>query len=206
MKIVKNRTKLGPILEREKIKLIGQRYIINNMKKANNIKKFKNTAQNYLWVIRESLGRLYHTSKAPSPKVKFTNNKNWNINFSGFNSGVPIILLSNNNRYMGHIWVNGARSGTRTTGHFQQIQKSVNMNNFLTSYVKNEYKNKTPLPRTRVAPILLNAAEKHLKNLGYNSMSTEWPLGKMMNYMNSHPNIWKKRNLVYTKKIKGNGN
>lgn len=201
MRIIKNRTKLGRILEREKTKLNGQRYRINNMKKANNIKKFKNTAQNYLWVIRESLGRLHHTSRAPSTKVKFTNNRNWNSNFSGFNSGVPIILLSNNNRYMGHIWVNGARSGTRTTGHFQQIQKSVNMNNFLTSYVKNEYKNKTPLPRTRVAPILLNAAEKHLKNLGYNSMSTEWPLGKMMEYMNNHPNIWKSRGLVYTKKI-----
>ena len=201
MKVVKNRTKLRPILEREKIKLIGQRYRINNMKKANNIKKFKNTAQSYLWVIRESLGRLNHASKAPPKSVKFTNNRNWNSNFSGFNNGVPLILLSNNNRYMGHIWVNGARSGTRTTGHFQQIQKSVNMNNFLTSYVKNEYKNKTPLPRTKVAPVLLNAAEKHLKNLGYNSMSTEWPLGKMMEYMNSHPNIWKSRGLVYTKKI-----
>ena len=52
-----------------------------------------------------------------------------------------------------------------------------------------------------MAPILLNAAEKHLKNLGYNSMSTEWPLGKMMEYMNNHPNIWRTRNLVYTKKI-----
>lgn len=167
--------------------------------KPNNIRKFQNTSGSYLWVIRESQGRLNHTSKAPSTKVKFTNNKNWNSNFSGFNNGVPLILLSNNNRYMGHIWVNGARSGTRTTGHFQQIQKSVNMNNFLTRYVKNEYKNKTPRPRTKVAPILLNAAEKHLKNLGYNSMSTEWPLGKMMEYMNSKPNTWRTRDLVYTK-------
>ena len=106
--------------------------------------------------------------------------------------------MSNNNRYMGHIWVNGIKAKTRTTGHFQQIQKSINMNNFLTGFIKN--KNFKPLNRVRVAPVLLNAAEKHLKALGYNAMSTEWPLGKMMNYLNSHPN-WKSRGLVYTKKI-----
>ena len=166
----------------------------------NNRRKFQNKARSYLWLIGESQGRLNRTSKAPPTNAKFTNNRNWSSNFNGFNNGVPIILLSNNNRYMGHIWVNGARSGTRTTGHFQQIQKSVNMNNFLTRFVKN--KNKTPLPRTKVAPVLLNAAEKHLKNLGYNSMSTEWPLGKMMEYMNSQPNIWKSRGLVYTKNFK----
>jgi hypothetical protein len=100
---------------------------------------------------------------------------------------------------MGHVWVNGARRGNRTTGHFQQIQKSVNMNNFLTKHINN--KNYKPLPRVRVAPILLNAAEKHLRALGYNSMSTENPLGKMMVLLNSQPNVWKQRGLVYTKKI-----
>lgn len=200
MKLITNKKKLELILQRERNKLSARRYRINNMT-PNNKRRFQSAARNYLWVIRESQDRLNRASKSPPKNVKFTNSMNWKSNFSGFNNGVPLILLSNNNRYMGHIWVNGARSGTRTTGHFQQIQKSVNMNNFLTRFVKNNYKNKTPLPRTKVAPVLLNAAEKHLKNLGYNSMSTDSPLGKMMEYMNSHPNIWKSRGLVYTKKI-----
>lgn len=197
MKVVKNKKKLGPILQRERNKLTTSRYRILNMT-PNQRKTYRNIAQSYLWVIRESQGRWHHPSR-PNTNKPFTNNKNWSSNFNGFINGTPLILMSNNNRYMGHIWVNGAKAKTRTTGHFQQIQKSVNMNNFLTRFINN--KNFKPLPRTKVAPVLLNAAEKHLKNLGYNAMSTEWPLGKMMNYMNSHPNIWKSRGLVYTKKI-----
>ena len=196
MKIIKNKKKLGPILKSERNKLSIQRY--RNMT-PNNRKRFENLKRSYLWVIKESQNRLAHSSSnSPPNNVKFTNNKNWNSNFSGFVNGIPLILLSNNNRYMGHIWVNGSKSLHRPTGHFQQIQKSVNMNNFFTRFVKNNYK---PLPRMRVAPVLLNAAEKHLKNLGYNAMSTEHPLGKMMKYMNNHPNIWKSRGLVYTKKF-----
>jgi hypothetical protein len=197
MKIVQDKKKLETILQEEKSKMRATRYKINNMSK-NNKKKFINTTSSYLWVIRESEGRLHSTYKPPSKNVKFSNNKNWKSNFSGFINATPLVLLSNNGRYMGHVWVNGSKSPNRSTGHFQQIQKSVNMNNFLTRFVKN----KPPsLPRTRVAPVLLNATEKHLKALGYNAMSTEFPLGQMMTYFNSQPNVWKTRGLVYTKKI-----
>ena len=197
MKVVKNKKKLGPILQQERNKITTSRYRILNMT-PNQRKTFRNVTQSYLWVIRESQGRLHNPSR-PNSNKNFTNNKNWSSNFNGFVNGTPLILMSNNNRYMGHIWVNGVKARKRTTGHFQQIQKSINMNNFLTRFIKNN--NFKPLPKTRVAPVLLNAAEKHLKNLGYNAMSTEWPLGKMMVYMNSHPNIWKSRGLVYTKRI-----
>ena len=196
MKVVKNKKKLGPILQQERNKITTSRYRILNMT-PNQRKTFRNVTQSYLWVIRESQGRLHNPSR-PNSNKNFTNNKNWSSNFNGFVNGTPLILMSNNNRYMGHIWVNGVKTRKRTTGHFQQIQKSINMNNFLTRFIKNN--NFKPLNRVRVAPVLLNAAEKHLKALGYNAMSTEWPLGKMMNYLNSHPN-WKSRGLVYTKKI-----
>lgn len=195
MPIISNKDRLMRILDEEVNKMSKKRY--KNMT-PNNIKKFQNRTRNYLTLIQESKRRL-NNPFSKTHNVQFTNNKNWNSNFSGFTSGVPLILLSNNMRYMGHVWVNGARKGSRTTGHFQQIQKSVNMNSFLTSIVKNQYK--VQLPKVKVAPILLNAAEKHLKNLGYTAMSTNFPLGKMVNHLNSQPNVWKRRRLVYTKKF-----
>jgi hypothetical protein len=172
----------------------------------NNAKRLLNVRNPYHRLITESRRRLGN-SKPYIPRktnVKFSNNKNWfvnkNYNFTGLANGIPIILTTKNNRYLGHVWVNGTKAPNRSTGHFQGIQKTVNLNKQLTNAMKNKYK--PSLPYIKFTPIMLNAAEKHLKGLGYKAMSTRSPLFKMTNYLNSHPNVWKKTGpSVYKKNL-----
>lgn len=170
MKISTNKEKLKVWLNKEMLKL--KNHPRNNQR-----------VKSYTRLIKESQGRFNTPNYIPRNNVKFSDNVNW-LNFFGLANPIPLILLNENNRYLGHVWVNGIKAPNRSTGHFQGIQKTVNLNNYLAT---------RNLPRTRVSPILLNAASKHLKNLGYNAMSTYNPVGKMRNILNTSPN-WKRFN------------
>jgi hypothetical protein len=189
MKIVKNKEKLKNWLRSEERK-------ISNINVPNN--KLNKIAR-HTYLIQESLTRF----NRPTYKATFRNNwkgnsSNWTGNFNGIANAVPLILVTNNGRYLGHVWVNGVKVPKRPTGHFQGIQKTVNLNQNL----KNT--RNPPLNRTRVTPHLMKAAENHLKNLGYNGMSTHFPMGKMLTMLRKSSN-WKKTGpMVYKKNIRKN--
>lgn len=194
MNIIKNEEKLKRWLKAEDRKLtkINGRLIPNNK-----LKTVLSKISGHTFLIKESLKRFRHpTYKANSGTIwKNNNSLNWTDNFNGLANAVPLVLVRNNGRYLGHVWVNGVKVPNRPTGHFQGIQKTVNLNNNL----KN--KTKPPLNRIKVTPILMKAVENHLRNLGYRSMSTHMPIGKMFNMLRQSPN-WKKTGpMVYKKNI-----
>ena len=199
MGIITNKDKLKRWLAAEERKLaINGRLLAN--KTINEKRAVLKKIAGYSNLIRESRGRFRSSSPHRISNNKFSNNKNWNGNFNGIVNAVPLILVTNNGtgRYLGHVWVNGKKVGNRTTGHFQGIQKTVNLNQNIINLMNNK---PNRLPRTRVAPILLKAAENHLRNLGYGAMSTHFPLGKMFNMLRQNSN-WKKTGpMVYKKNI-----
>ena len=94
--------------------------------------------------------------------------------------------------------MNGSKA-KRSTGHFQGIQKTVNLNqNIINATPANN--RSPPLPRIEVAPLLLNAAAAYFKSLGYTAMSTQAPIGKMPNKLiqagfrksNNNRNVYRK--------------
>lgn len=200
MRIEKNEEKLKRWLRAEdrKIAKINVRLALKNKVRAT-----LNKISAHKYLIRESKTRF----NSPTYKARFgqnwENNKtsNWNGNFNGLANPEPLILLTNNGRYLGHVWVNGVKVLKRPTGHFQGIQKTVNLNNNLVKARKNNNKPNPPLERTKVTANLMKAAENHLRNLGYTSMSTHFPMGKMFNMMRQSPNWKKTSNLVFKKNI-----
>ena len=194
MRIEKNKEKLERWLnaEKHKIKKINSRLIPNNK-----LRSVLNKIAAHEFLIRESRTRFHDSAyKAQSGTIwKNNNSSNWTGNFNGLAKAVPLILVTNNGRYLGHVWVNGVKVPERPTGHFQGIQKTVNLNRNL----KNT--KKPPLNRTKVTPYLMKAVENHLRNLGYRSMSTYWPMGKMLNMLNKSPNWKETSNLVFKKNI-----
>ena len=190
MRIEKNEEKLKNWLEAEKHKInkINASLIPNNK-----LKSVLNKIAGHTFLIQESLTRF----NRPTYKANSGNNSsNWTGNFNGLAKAVPLILVTNNGRYLGHVWVNGVKVPKRPTGHFQGIQKTVNLNNNL----KNT--KKPPLNHTKVTPYLMKAVENHLRNLGYKSMSTHSPMGKMLSMLRQSPN-WKKTGpMVFKKNIR----
>ena len=189
MKIEKNKEKLKRWLMAEERK-------IQNMNVSNNK---LNKIAGYTYLIKESLTRFNRpTYKAILQNNWKGNSSNWRGNFNGIANAAPLVLVTNNGRYLGHVWVNGVKVPKRPTGHFQGIQKTVNLNQNL----KNT--RNPPLNRTRVTPPLMKAVENHLKNLGYNGMSTHFPMGKMFTMLRKSSN-WKKTGpMVYKKNIRKN--
>lgn len=190
MRIEKNEEKLKRWLRAEESKIARINIPKNKLRTTLN----KISAHRYL--IRESKTRL----NSPPYKARFGNNwkdnsSNWNGNFNGLANAVPLVLVTNNGRYLGHVWVNGVKVPKRPTGHFQGIQKTVNLNRNLRNTKS------PPLNNTRVTPHLMKAVENHLRNLGYTSMSTHFPMGKMFNMLRQSPN-WKKTGpMVFKKNI-----
>lgn len=181
MEIVKNKGKLTKWLKAEDKK-------ITNMLPSKTIEE-RRLLSRYSNLIRESRDRLRSSNYEPNVRNIFSNNKNWmEPNFNGIRKAVPLILVSNKGEYLGHVWANGngPNASKRPTGHFQGIQKSVNLIN-----------NKS----IRVAPVLLKAAENHLRNLGYTAMSTHWPMGKMFEIMRTSPNWTSMGSMVYKRNI-----
>lgn len=200
LQITSNKAKLRKWLANEKEKLSRVRKINNNNNGNLNgpsVKKRKVNTPNevYRKLIQETNYRLKRSAEygyRTNPKANFSNYKNWNGNFAGISQAVPLILTMRNNngseRYLGHIWVNGVKTkNTRTTGHFQGIQKTVNLNQRIINAMQGN-KPKPIANRVKVAPILLNAVEKHLRGLGYTAMSTSMPFKSMRNYFLSDPN------------------
>jgi len=203
LQITSNKAKLRKWLANEKEKLSRVRKINNNARNNNrnlngpSVKKRKVNTPNevYRKLIQETNYRLKRSADygyRTNPKSNFSNYKNWNGNFAGISQAVPLILTMRNNngseRYLGHIWVNGVKTkNKRTTGHFQGIQKTVNLNQRIINAMQGN-KPKPITNRVKVAPILLNAVEKHLRGLGYTAMSTSMPFKSMRNYFLSEPN------------------
>jgi len=200
LQITSNKAKLRKWLANEKEKLSRVRKINNNNNRNLNgpsVKKRKVNTPNevYRKLIQETNYRLKRSAEygyRTNPKSNFSNYKNWNGNFAGISQAVPLILTMRNNngseRYLGHIWVNGVKTkNKRTTGHFQGIQKTVNLNQRIINAMQGN-KPKPIANRVKVAPILLNAVEKHLRGLGYTAMSTSMPFKSMRNYFLSDPN------------------
>ena len=202
LQITSNKAKLRKWLANEKEKLSRVRKINNNARNNNgnlngpSVKKRKVNTPNevYRKLIQETNYRLKRSAEYGyrNPKSNFSNYKNWNGNFAGISQAVPLILTMRNNngseRYLGHIWVNGVKTkNKRTTGHFQGIQKTVNLNQRIINAMQGN-KPKPIANRVKVAPILLNAVEKHLRGLGYTAMSTSMPFKSMRNYFLSDPN------------------
>jgi hypothetical protein len=199
LQITSNKAKLRKWLANEKEKLSRVRKINNNNRNLNgpSVKKRKVNTPNevYRKLIQETNLRLKRDQEygyRTNPKANFSNYKNWNGNFAGISQAVPLILTMRNNngseRYLGHIWVNGVKTkNKRTTGHFQGIQKTVNLNQRIINAMQGN-KTKPIANRIKVAPILLNAVEKHLRGLGYTAMSTSMPFKSMRNYFLSDPN------------------
>jgi hypothetical protein len=174
----KNITKLKKIWANESRKLsnaVGTKNMSSNMK---NKLIAKRTA--YRLIQLESKNHFLHGTR--NNKNNWSNNKNWTTNnFSGFKNGVPLVLYYNNGRYLGHVWVNGTKA-SRSTGHFQSIQKTVNLNNIIRKATpNNKLVNRPAFPRINTGSLLLQAAANHLKKLGYKAMSTQAPIGKMPN-------------------------
>jgi hypothetical protein len=190
MRIEKNKEKLKMWLDAEERKI--KKINIPNNKLRTTLNKI--SAHRYL--IRESKTRFNSPTYKATLRQNWKNNSsNWNGNFNGLANAVPLVLVTNNGRYLGHVWVNGIKVPKRPTGHFQGIQKTVNLNKNL----KNT--KKPPLNRTKVTPYLMKAAENHLRNLGYTSMSTHFPMGKMFNMLRQSPN-WKETGpMVFKKNI-----
>jgi hypothetical protein len=199
MEIVKNKEKLRRWLAAEQRKLAISGILFDN-KTINERRAVLKKISEYSNLIRESKRRFNSSNYKPMFNNKFSNNKNWNGNFNGIVNAVPLILVTNNRRYLGHVWVNGKgpNKTNRSTGHFQGIQKTVNLNQNIINVMENK---PAPLPPTRVAPTLLKAAEDHLRNLGYGAMSTYFPLGKMFNMLRQSPNWEETGPLVYKKNI-----
>jgi hypothetical protein len=146
----------------------------------NKKKRVINKRQSYFAILRESRN---HYTRPSQNGNNWSNNKNWSTQeFSGFKNGVPLVLYNNNGRYLGHVWVNGSKA-KRSTGHFQGIQKTVNLNQNIINATRANNR-PPPLPRIEVAPLLLNAAAAYFKSLGYTAMSTQAPIGKMPNKLN----------------------
>lgn len=199
LQITSNKSKLKKWLTNEKEKL--SRVKKNNNNKGNlngpSVKRRKVNTPNEMYrrLITESNYRLKRDREygyRANPKANFSNAKNWNGNFFGISQAVPLILTMRNNngseRYLGHIWVNGVKTkNKRTTGHFQGIQKTVNLNQRIINAMQGN-KPKPITNKVRVAPLLLNAVEKHLRSLGYTAMSTNMPFKTMRNYFLSDPN------------------
>jgi hypothetical protein len=202
LQITSNKAKLKKWLANEKEKL-------NRVRKSNNtrnnngnlngssVKKRRVNTPNEMYrkLVTESNYRLKRSAAygyRTNPKTNFSNRYNWNGNFYGISLGVPLILTMRNNngheRYLGHIWVNGVKTkNKRTTGHFQGIQKTVNLNQKIINAMQGN-KPKPITNRIKVAPLLLNAVEKHLRGLGYTAMSTSSPYKSMREYFESNPN------------------
>lgn len=161
--------------------------------------------RNAYWrAIREAYSFLNKGGNEPV-RTRHNNQSNWRAHY-GLVWPVPIILHSGN-RYLGHVWADGAsRKRThRKTGHFIWIQKTVNLNNKIS--LNNA--NKKPIPvRIKVAPLILAETERHLRGLGYTHMSTYSPLKAMRKYFQNQPNTWKyiNRANVFKKKINGSRN
>jgi hypothetical protein len=193
MRIEKNKEKLEMWLEAEKRKInkINASLIPNNK-----LRSVLNKISAHSFLIGESKKRFHNSPyKARFGQNWKNNSSNWTGNFNGLANPEPLILVTNNGRYLGHVWVNGVKVPKRPTGHFQGIQKTVNLNNNL----KNT--KKPPLKRTEVTPYLMKAVENHLRNLGYRSMSTHSPMGKMLSMLRQSPNWKKTSNLVFKKNI-----
>ena len=193
MRIEKNQEKLKRWLRAEdrKIAEINARLIPENK-----LRSVLNKIAGHTFLIKESQKRFGHSPyKANSGNNWNGNSSNWKNNFNGLANPEPLILVTNNGRYLGHVWVNGVKVPKRPTGHFQGIQKTVNLNRNLRNTKS------PPLNRTKVTPYLMKAVENHLRNLGYSAMSTHWPMGKMFNMLRQNPN-WKKTGpMVYKKNI-----
>ena len=200
LQITSNKAKLRKWLANEKEKLNRVRKNNNNNNRNLNgpsVKRRKVNTPNEMYrrLIKESNWRLKNDRAyryRTNPKANFSNYKNWNGNFFGISQAVPLILTMRNNngseRYLGHIWVNGVKTNNkRTTGHFQGIQKTVNLNKRIINVMQGN-KPKPIANRIKVAPTLLNAVEKHLRGLGYTAMSTSMPYKTMRNYFLSDPN------------------
>ena len=201
MRIEKNKEKLERWLKAEdrKIKNINSRLIPKNK-----LRSVLNKISAHKFLITESKKRFYDSAyKARfGQNWKNNNSSNWNENFNGLANSVPLVLVTNNGRYLGHVWVNGIKVPKRPTGHFQGIQKTVNLNKNLINARKPNNRPNPPLNRTKVTTNLMKAVENHLRNLGYSAMSTYWPMGKMFNMLRQSPN-WKKTGpMVYKKNIR----
>jgi conjugal transfer/entry exclusion protein len=197
MRIEKNKEKLERWLKAEERKLtkINGRLIPNN-----NLRTTLNKISSHTFLIKESKKRFGDSAyKAKlGQNWKNNNSSNWNGNFNGLANPEPLILVTNNGRYLGHVWVNGVKVPKRPTGHFQGIQKTVNLNKNLVKAMKS---NNLIRNRIEVTPYLMKAVENHLRNLGYRAMSTYWPMGKMLNMLNKSPNWKQTSNLVFKKNI-----
>ena len=201
MRIEKNKEKLERWLKAEdkKIAKINSRLIPNNK-----LRSVLNKISAHKFLITESKKRFGHSPYKASSRTNWKNNNslNWTGNFNGLANSVPLVLVTNNGRYLGHVWVNGIKVPKRPTGHFQGIQKTVNLNNNLINARNNKNKPNPPLQRTTVTTNLMKAVENHLRNLGYRAMSTHWPMGKMFHMLRQSPN-WKKTGpMVYKKNIR----
>jgi len=201
MAIIKNKNKLRNWLEAEdkKIKNINGRLIPKNK-----LRSVLNKISAHKFLIRESKTRFRDSAYNAKLGQNWVNNKtsNWDPgNFNGLANSVPLVLVTNNGRYLGHVWVNGVKVPKRPTGHFQGIQKTVNLNKNLINARKNNNKPNPPLQRTTVTTNLMKAVENHLRNLGYNAMSTYWPMGKMFNMLRQSPNWKETAPMVYKKNI-----
>jgi len=197
MRIEKNKEKLRRWLTAEESKLTK---INGRLIPKNQLRSVLNKISAHTFLIKESKKRFTPlTSKVKFNTIwKNNNSSNWNENFNGLAKAVPLILVRNNGRYLGHVWVNGVKVPNRPTGHFQGIQKTVNLNNNLVKAMKS---NNLIRNRVKVTPYLMKAAENHLRNLGYRSMSTYWPMGKMLTMLNKSPNWKETSNLVFKKNI-----
>lgn len=197
MRIEKNKEKLRRWLNAEDRKLLK---INGRLIPKNNLRTTLNKISAHTFLIKESKKRFRDSDyKAQSGTIwKNNNSSNWTGNFNGLANPEPLILVRNNGRYLGHVWVNGVKVPNRPTGHFQGIQKTVNLNKNLVKVMKS---NNLIRNRIEVTPYLMKAVENHLRNLGYRAMSTHWPMGKMFHMMRQNPN-WKKTGpMVYKKNI-----
>ena len=202
MRIEKNKEKLRGWLSAEdkKISKINARLIPNNKLRAT-----LNKISAHKFLIRESKTRFNSSPYKAKLDQNWENNKtsNWaGGNFNGLANAVPLILVTNDGRYLGHVWVNGIKVPKRPTGHFQGIQKTVNLNKNLINARKPNNRPNPPLERTKVTTNLMKAVENHLRNLGYSAMSTYWPMGKMFNMLRKSPNWKKTAPMVYKKNIR----
>jgi hypothetical protein len=198
MRIEKNKEKLKMWLDAEerKIKKINASLIPNNK-----LRTTLNKISAHTFLIKESKKRFHDSAYKARLGQNWINNKtsNWNGNFNGIANPEPLILVRNNGRYLGHVWVNGIKVPKRPTGHFQGIQKTVNLNKNLVKAMKS---NNLIRNNIKVTPYLMKAVENHLRNLGYGAMSTHWPMGKMFNMLLQSPN-WKETGpMVFKKNIR----
>ena len=200
MRIEKNKEKLERWLKAEERKLLK---INGRLIPKNNLRTTLNKISAHTFLIKESKKRFHDSAYKARLGQNWKTNKlsNWNGNFNGLANSVPLVLVRNNGRYLGHVWVNGIKVPKRPTGHFQGIQKTVNLNKNLINARKPNNRPNPPLKRTTVTTNLMKAVENHLRNLGYSAMSTYWPMGKMFNMLRQSPN-WKETGpMVYKKNI-----